>query len=332
MKRVLRPLCIIILIILLLFTGLFAAKKLHSMYRNIWSVLDTLSSAAGQVHAADLAAMSRTIDTLESELDALRTQVDHLHRQAFSDSTGYDYSWADSAPPYIAHACGGIDGATYTNSREAFIRNYELGQRVFEIDFNLAQDGILISSHDEETWRRMTGSDLPYTSVHFNQQPLLGGYESLSISDVIELMAAYPDAYVVTDTKAVAKEEVLLAFSQLVHCAQQTHPEVLDRIIPQIYHQEMLSWVSSVYPFRSVIFTLYQLRWTAEDILDFCMNSGVRFITLPQDQVQEDVLRLWDTLDIRVAVHTINEPQDAASLFYMGVDMVYTDFLTPAGS
>ena len=45
----------------------------------------------------------------------------------------------------------------------------------------------------------------------------------------------------------------MLAFSQLVYCAKNTHPEVLERLIPQIYNEDMLSWVCAVYPFRSVI-------------------------------------------------------------------------------
>ena len=330
MKRIFVILCTFLLIICLSIGGLFAAKKVISMYRNIWDALDNLS-AVTQYSASQIDETTQKIDILNAHLHTLSTQVDHLHREAFrsndSVATGYDYSWIDSAPPYIAHACGGIDGTTYTNSREAFISNYELGHRVFEIDFNLSDDGILIASHDEDTWRRLTGSDLPYTSEHFNQLPLLNGYSSLSCSDVVELMAAHPDVYVVTDTKATTQNEVMLAFSQLVHCAQKSHPEVLKRIIPQIYSEEMLPWISSIYPFRSVIFTLYQLRWTPDSILNFCMNSGIRFITMPADQLTEDVLRLFDTLDIQVAVHTINDKTEANTFFDMGVDMIYTDFL-----
>jgi len=327
MKRFLS----ILLILCLLLGGLLAGNKLISMYRNVWNTLDNLTLSSYE-NASGTAMILQTVDALQSQIDTLSTQVDHLHRQAFysigSKQNNYDYSWVDNVPPYIAHACGGIGDATYTNSREAFIHNYELGQRVFEIDFNLSDDGVLIASHDEQIWRSLTGSDLPYSSENFYSTRLLDGYESLSCREVIELLAAYPDAYVVTDTKATTQEEVMLAFSQLVHCAKQVHPEALDRIIPQIYHEEMLPWISAVHPFRSVIFTLYQLRWMPDAILNFCMNSGVRFITMPADQVTEEVLRLWDTVGVHIGVHTINDPGEAKALFDMGVDMLYTDFLT----
>lgn len=241
----------------------------------------------------------------------------------------YDYSWMNDVPPYIAHACGGIDGKTYTNSREAFLLNYELGHRVFEIDFNLSEDGVLIAAHDKEHWKEITKTDLPYTSENFNRLLIYDQYESLNWSEIIDLMAEYPDVYLVTDTKSQAKRSVMLAFSQLVSCAEQTHPEVLERIIPQIYNEDMLSWISRFYSFKSVIFTLYATEWSPQSVLDFCKNSGVRFITMPVKSVSEDIIRLWDTMDIQVAVHTVNNEQQIDELLRMGVDMIYTDFVVP---
>lgn len=158
---------------------------------------------------------------------------------------------------------------------------------------------------------------------------LFNSYESLKIDEIIELLILYPDAYLVTDTKDTSKTNVMLAFSQIVHHAEQTHPEVLERIIPQIYHEDMLSWITSIYPFHSVILTLYQLEWTPESVLDFCINSGVRFVTLSFDRVTEDILRLWDSLNICTAVHTVNDTEAANTFLDMGVDMIYTDFITP---
>jgi len=263
----------------------------------------------------------------------IAAKVEHLHRDAFFTGNSvhhdFDYSWVDNVPPFIAHACGGIEEKKYTNSREAFLLNYELGHRVFEIDFNLGEDGVLIASHGEDDWRRMTGTDLPYTSENFNRLPLYEKYESLNCAEIIELMAEHPDAFLVTDTKDQSQDKVMTAFSQLVYCARQTHPEVLDRIIPQIYNEEMLSWISSIYPFRSVIFTLYATQWSPDSVLNFCINSGIRFITMPVASVSEEIIRLWDTMNIRVAVHTVNDEQKIDELYKMGVDMIYTDFADP---
>lgn len=319
-----RIVCILLAAALLaggLAAGGLAVRKLYSMYKNIWNKLDSISYSVEYLYEAG------------RDLSKIAEKVDQLHRDAFFTGNhadnSFDYDWMKSVPPYIAHACGGIDGKTYTNSKDAFLLNYANGHRVFEVDFNLSNDGVLIAAHNEHDWRQMTNSDLPYTSENFNQTLLHDQYESLNCAEVIELMAEYPDIYIVTDTKDQSQEKAMLAFSQLVYCAKQTHPQVLDRIIPQIYNEEMLSWISSIYPFKSVIFTLYATSWSPESVLNFCMNSGVRFITMPAAKVSADTLCLWDTIGIHVAAHTINDMQKIEELRQMGVDIIYTDFVLP---
>jgi glycerophosphoryl diester phosphodiesterase len=52
--------------------------------------------------------------------------------------------------PYglVAHAFGAIDGRLYTNSLEAFQRNYGRGFRVFEVDLVRLADGTALIAHD----------------------------------------------------------------------------------------------------------------------------------------------------------------------------------------
>lgn len=327
MKRFIILICTLLVVAVFLGGSLFAVRKLHSMYKNIW---DTLDATAESAHAS-----AEMLANTSVQLSRMDERINRLHQHTFSypdAPRSLDYSWVDQVPPYIAHACGGIDGLTYTNSREAFIHNYHLGQRVFEIDFNLSDDGFLIASHDENHWREISGSLEPYDLENFDNTKLHEKYESLNLTEVIELLAEYPDAYVVTDTKDVLQPYVSLAFSQLVYQAQKTHPEVLDRIIPQIYNEEMFAWLNAIYPFKSFIFTLYQTLWTPQSVLDFCKVSNVRFITLYHDRINEEILQLWDTLGIHVAVHTVNEPEKVQSYLDMGVDMIYTDFVTPDSS
>lgn len=325
MKRRAKVCALIVTAFLVIVGSCLAVCKLYSMYENVWNTLDDISESANKI--------KRETQYLSEATRNIAAQVERFHKDTYFRNgeiqSAFDYSWMNDVPPYIAHACGGIDGKIYTNSREAFLLNYQLGHRVFEIDFNLGQDGFLIACHDENDWRKMTGTDLPYTRENFNRMLIYNQYESLDCTEVIDLMEEYPDIYVVTDTKDDTQEEAMLAFSQLVYYAKQKHPEVLERIIPQIYNEEMLSWISSIYPFKSVIFTLYATSWTPQSVLNFCTNSGIRFITMPVGLVSKEILRLWDTMDIQVAVHTVNDEQHIDELFDMGVDMIYTDFAVP---
>ena len=315
---------ILLAAVLCMAVGGFGVYKLYSMYKNVWNTLDYL---AGAVYTID-----RTREDTQ-QIGDLAAKVERLHRDAFysenASGSQFDYDWVNEVPPYIAHACGGIDDKTYTNSKDAFLLNYELGHRVFEVDFGFSKDGVLIAYHDSAKWKRMIGKELERTIENFDHHLLYDKYETLNYSEIIDLMVEYPDAYIVTDTKSQVREEVMLAFSQLVYCAKQQHPEVLDRIIPQIYNEEMLSWICSIYPFKSIIYTLYATQWTPQSVLDFCINSGVRFITMPENHVSEETLRLWDTMNIHVAAHTVNDEQYIDELFDMGVDMIYTDFAVP---
>jgi glycerophosphoryl diester phosphodiesterase len=89
-------------------------------------------------------------------------------------------------------------------------------------------------------------------------------YSAPSGEQILELMQKYPDVYIVTDTKD--KEETLdcQTFSYLVEATKKVEPELLDRIIPQIYDKPMLSYIEDYHDFNEVIYTLY--KHTNEDI------------------------------------------------------------------
>ena len=85
----------------------------------------------------------------------------------------------------------------------------------------------------------------------------------------------------------------------------------------------------SVYPFESVIFTLYATAWTPESVVDFCERTGVGFITMPIYAANESFLALLESKGILAAAHTGNDREEAERLFSTGLDMMYTDHLKP---
>ena len=243
-----------------------------------------------------------------------------------------DYSWMEGKT-LVAHAFGGKGSKTYTNALEAFLYNYDLGHRVFEVDFDLTTDDKTICSHDEEYWRYITGNeenDVEYSYENFKTTPLFTDYTPMDYIDVVNLLHDYPDIYIITDTKYADELSVYKQFSQIVDYAKKTDPEVLDRIVPQFYTKEMLDYVMNVYPFKSAIFTLYQIEWDEKDIAKFCVKSGVKYVTVNSDLADKAIIDLFKAVGINVAVHTINEPDEAEDFLNKGVDMIYTDFLEPS--
>lgn len=266
----------------------------------------------------------------------LRDTVTQINENTKDQVTKYDfdYSWMDGNK-LVAHAMGGKGTKVYTNALEAFVYNYDLGHRVFEVDFDLTTDNKTICSHDEEWWRYITDnedSDTEYSYENFKNTPLFTDYTPLDYMDLIDLMIEYPDIYIITDTKYEDELSVYKQFSQIVDYAKEKDEEVLKRMIPQIYSKQMLDYVMNVYEFPSMILTLYQMQWEAEDVAKYCMKSGIRFITVSSEVIDSEVIDLWKSMNIHVAVHTINETDEAQDFYEKGIDMIYTDFLEPEHS
>lgn len=263
----------------------------------------------------------------------LRDKVTEIDNVVTKNIRHYDFDndWVDGYQ-YVAHAFGGKGTKTYTNALEAFNYNYELGHRVFEVDFDLTTDGVTVCSHDEDYWRYITGNennDVEYSYENFKNTPLFTDYTPLDYKDVIDLMVEYPDIYIITDTKYADELSVYKQFGQLCEYARAVDESVLDRLVPQIYNEEMLDYVMNVHDFKSLIFTLYNVAWDKDEIVKYCMRSGVGFITVSAEIIDRDVIDMWKRIGFKVAVHTVNENDEAQDFFDKGIDLVYTDFLLP---
>lgn len=252
----------------------------------------------------------------------------------------FDYNWVEKSP-YIAHAFGGINGDTYTNSYEAFLLNYQLGHRIFEVDFSVTDDNRTVLAHDADHWRKVAtvkdGSKptdnvnpTAFTYDNFMSSLWYDIYHTLDIEDLLQIMKSHPDIYIVTDTKYSDKEHVDLQFSEFVKTAQKVDESLLDRFIPQIYNPEMLGYIMDIYPWKSVIYTLYaNPSWTPDNVLTFANESGVKFITIHSPIVTKELTSLWHSAGLKIATHTDNNLNAINELRSLGADFFYTDFLIP---
>ncbi|WP_160044162.1 phosphatidylinositol-specific phospholipase C/glycerophosphodiester phosphodiesterase family protein [Paenibacillus sp. USDA918EY] len=238
----------------------------------------------------------------------------------------------------VSHAMGGIRDHAYTNSYEAFIANYEKGNRVFEVDLLLTEDGNLVARH--EWTRAMTEllqqeDELPQdrqaarlTYEEFKKSKILGGYAPLDWNDIMDLMERFPDIYIVTDTKEQDPEEMKRQFAMLVQSAEARDPLLLQRVVPQIYNRPMLAEVKDIYDFPSVIYTLYATEDTDEEVVDFVAEHDIDAVTIPEQRVTRSFLSKLKKAGAAAYVNTVNEPADANRLKRMGANGVYSDFLT----
>lgn len=250
--------------------------------------------------------------------------------------------WLRVSPRLIAHAGGTVRekeyNTKYTNSLEALRQNYNLGHRLFEMDFNLTSDKKLAAVHDwhhfgnkddvapsSKEWKKFQGYGSPETPSRFT---------TMLIGDVFDQMIINRDMVLVTDTKSmeIPKEDRITQFKELVSEANKRDKELLDRVIPQIYHQEMFGEIESIYPFKHVIYTLYASPDSGEEVLDFiAKHKEIEAVTVPIDdsRLTPKFIEQVHKLGKRVYVHTIQTYESLTKYAAINVDGFYTGLLTP---
>lgn len=186
-------------------------------------------------------------------------------------------------------------------------------------------DGSLVAVHDLPQNKQ----GKPMTLKEFQKYKVQGKYTSLTFEDIALLMKKYPDMYLVTDSKETDEALITQQFTSIVETANETDPEILNRIIPQIYTMQMYDTIMSLYNWNSMIFTLYALPdFSEREVIDFAYQRGIGVITTHVGKNQSMFFHELYERDIKVYMHTYNTPEEEANL-KRGIWGVYTDFLKP---
>jgi len=169
---------------------------------------------------------------------------------------------AEQFDPYgfVAHAFGSVDGHTYTNSLEAFQRNYARGFRVFEVDHVLLADGTALAAHDHtegsygltKSFRESTWADVVRAGRKY-----LGTYTVLRSQDVLRLMIDHPDIYIIGDFK-YSRTDLLRAYVRQANALGR--PQLIERLFPHVANQEELYAHWAYYPLRNYVMALYMTQ------------------------------------------------------------------------
>lgn len=239
--------------------------------------------------------------------------------------------------PVVCHALGRTEeGYTLTNSLEALEYNYKRGQRVFETDCAITSDQVVVLRHDWESDLGQAESfgwteeekNVP-TAEEFLGVPIYDRYTPMTLLDLYRYMDEKTDIYIVLDPKY--SPDVNGQFSLIVNTALDNGLEsVLDRLIVQLYYEDMYDEVESVYSFRHYIYTLYYIGFPGgEEAGSFCEEKGIPVLVMPYTWVHAGVMQELEPYKLELYVHTVNEPQDAQNMAALHVDGIYSDEILP---
>ncbi len=252
----------------------------------------------------------------------------------YRDARPEPYSWS-LEPTLVAHGLGGISGERVTNSLEAFQANYDAGYRVFEIDLILSADERLVARHDWMAYmydflgQKVENPYAKMTEAQFKALPIHEVMTPLTVDDLLAIMRAYPDVWVVTDTKSKDPLEVRTAFTRLREAIGED-TVLADRLIVQIYNEAMLDEVLAAYPFKNLAYTLYQLEGTVDDAIAFAASRGVKVLVISEERWTPGLVEKANDAGLVAAVHTVNDAEKVARYLDSGVTVIYSDFLQPA--
>jgi len=140
----------------------------------------------------------------------------------------------------------------------------------------------------------------------------------LSFAGLVDWIDAHPGARIVTDVK----DDNLRALEKIA----EEHPQVIDRIIPQIYAFEEYEPVWDM-GYRNIILTLYVKNYADEPVLAFAQSHRLFGVTMWGKRAAGTLPKELGRMKIPVFAHTINSPEEQKTLEANGVSGFYTDFL-----
>lgn len=235
-----------------------------------------------------------------------------------------------------------MDDKVYLNSKEGFLKAYESGCRLFEVDLAETSDGTWVCRH---TWKQSLGqwkgdAKKVLTEKKFCAAPLYGKYTPMTFRDLAELLKDYPDAYILIDAKKYSSrnyDNTVADYGTYLEIAREAAgEEVLAQIIPEIYNESMFEGAASVYPFTSYMYSLWQ-EYTIEEmekIADFCKEKGIPAVTVNYQHWTTEVQKLFEKRGLTVFLYTLNDLEKAKVFVKEGVagfctdTMKETDFVT----
>ena len=172
------------------------------------------------------------------------------------------------------------------------------------------KDNVALSSDE---WKKFKAYGSPETPSRFT---------TMLIGDVLDQMVINSDMVLITDTKSmeIPKEDMITQFQEIVSEAKKRDKELLDRVIPQVYNQEMFGEIEAIYPFRHVIYTLYASPDNAEEVLEFISkHKEIEAVTVP----------IGDSRLTPEFIETVHKYDGLTKLAKDNIDGFYTGLLTP---
>ena len=240
--------------------------------------------------------------------------------------------YSDS-PILIAHSGGGINGCTYTNSKEAIVQAITNGFRVIEVDVCMTSDGIPVLSHDFKPDFENLFEQIP-TLKMFLSTPMDSGLTSLTFEDFLDLVKQW-EGTILLDVrhtfagKAFDHYDALLTWLKdhplpKLNCKilfQVGSPKIAERFFEYGFNGQDLH---CNFAFETLDL---QIQWMVNHQLQTISIADCYFA-----KGNFNIFNLLKKANIKYFVYTVNHRSRMRYLETFGVSGVFTDRLKPVDS
>ena len=227
----------------------------------------------------------------------------------------------------VAHAGGGINSKTYSNSYESLDLAYKEGIRIFEVDIMKTLDGRYVLTHDAFIITK-TYEDFMNTKVY-------GLYTPMDLSDLVEFMRTHEYAYIIPDVKDYKDKEGLLAIYSELFLNCNGDKSVFERVIGTFKRADILEYVSSKINFDIKIL-YYRNTLKQEKVIDtydklrkYCLNNDINTVVLSYLQYTVSNSVALENKDLNVILYTIDNSSAFEQYIYRGAEAIMSNFLRP---
>lgn len=232
------------------------------------------------------------------------------------------------AHPLIYHAGGEIRGSGYTNSREAVESTLAAhpGKCFIEMDLRYTSDGTLVCAH---SWNDALLDAEDPTLETFRSWKIQGRFTPLTAEELVEIMRENPQMYLVTDFKDLPGS-LSDGVAELVRLCRE-NPDLLGRMVIQLYTGREKTLVQAVYPFldEQFVFTTYEWGVWQHEVAQICNEENVSVIAVPYGEMSDEDAALTRDLGFTVYEFTVNRADAAKRSLDRGIAGFYTDDLWP---
>ena len=245
------------------------------------------------------------------ELDREDFNAFFLNYKNLNESKSLERAFIYNILPRVAHAGGGFENKTYTNSIDALEANKKKFL-LFELDLFVTEDNKVVCEHDVNENLKSFKKFQKY----INENKL---YKQCTYISLKKWLKDNPEKIIVTDFKNRNIDGLTFL--------SKNFKDYKIRFIPQIYHPNEYQKVKKL-GFKNIIWTLYRYGDSNEVVILLAHKMKLFAVTMDPSRARSGLAISLKERNIKTYVHTINSMREYYKYYKIyEVDQIYTDWI-----